>query len=42
MYESVHLALPRCQFVLLCNIDLASRLCLKETPELDIGSWKLE
>ena len=30
MYESVHLALPRCQFVLLRKISLASRLFLNE------------
>ena len=30
MYESVHLALPRWQFVLLCKISLASRLFLNE------------
>jgi hypothetical protein len=50
MSESVHLALPRWQFVLLCKISLASRLFLNErhdalngrmTPVLDIGSWKL-
>ena len=35
MYESVHLALPRWQFVILCNIDLALCLCLK-----DITKWE--
>lgn len=33
MYESVHLALPRWQFVLLCNISLASRLFLNEMQD---------
>jgi hypothetical protein len=51
MYESVHLALPRWQFVLLFKISLASRLFLNErhdalngrmTAVLENGKRKLE
>ena len=35
MYEFVHLAVPRWQFVLLCNIDLA-RLCMEELCEMGV------
>jgi hypothetical protein len=33
MYESVHLALPRWQFVFLCKTSLASRLFLNEMQD---------
>jgi hypothetical protein len=46
MYESVHLALPRWQFVILCNIDLALCLSLKDITKWEndqsAGYWKSE